>query len=63
LKKLGIAEYLPPPKWQPALIADAMLRLLRSPEVGENCQTLADRLKHADGAATACELIEQPVQA
>ena len=59
LKKLRIAEFLPPPKWQPAIIADAMLRLLRSPEVGANCRTLAGRLKNTDGAATACELIEQ----
>lgn len=63
LKKLRIAEFLPPPKWQPAIIADAMLRLLRSPEIGENCRTLAGRLKNTDGAATACELIERHAQA
>jgi UDP:flavonoid glycosyltransferase YjiC (YdhE family) len=63
LKKLRIAEFLPPPKWQPAIIADAMLRLLRSPEVGANCRTLAARLKNTDGAASACELIEQHAHA
>ena len=61
LKKLRIADSLPPPKWKPASIADAMLRLLRSPEVAENCRALAGRLKNTDGAAAACDLIEQPV--
>ncbi len=63
LNKLRIAEFLPPPKWQPAIIADAMLRLLRSPEIGANCRTLAARLENTDGAASACELIEQHARA
>jgi len=59
LNKLGIAEYLTPPKWQPPMIADAMLRLLRSPEVGERCRRLSGPLKNADGVARACDLIEE----
>ena len=61
LKKLRIAEFLPPPKWQPAIIAHAMLRLLRSPEVGANCRTTG-RVVDADWlspsvAATALAIL------
>ena len=59
LKQLQIAEFLPPPKWQPAIIADALIRLLQSPTVSENCRTIAGRLKNSHSATAACEAIEK----
>lgn len=59
LKKLQIAESLPPPRWQPAIIADALTRLLQSRTVSENCRTIAGRLKNSHSAAAACEMIEK----
>jgi len=63
LQKLGVAESLPPPKWRPELIAEALMRLVSSPVVAENCRTIADRLRDKDGAEAACEIIEQDVVA
>lgn len=59
LQNLGVAEFLPPPKWQPQLIAQALMRLLSSPRVAEKCRTFADRLKDHDGTQAACQAIEQ----
>ena len=59
LKRLQIAEFLPPPKWQPALIADALMRLLRSPTVSESCREIANRLKNSQSTTAACETIEK----
>jgi UDP:flavonoid glycosyltransferase YjiC (YdhE family) len=59
LQNLGVAESLPPPEWQPELIANALMRLLSSPMVAEKCRTLADRLKDQDGTQAACQVIEQ----
>jgi rhamnosyltransferase subunit B len=58
-QKLGVAEFLPPPRWQPAMVAEALNRLLHSPEVQQRCQELARRAKEADGFATACQAIER----
>ena len=57
-QKLGVAEFLPPPRWQPALVEAALRRLLESPEVEARCQALARRAKEVDGCAAACEAIE-----
>ena len=59
LQKLGVAEVLPPPKWRPELIAEALMRLVSSPMVAEKCRTVADRLRDKDGAEAACQVIEQ----
>ena len=59
LQNLGIAEFLPPPKWRPELIAQSLMRLLSSPTVAEKCRTIADRLKDQDGTQLACQAIEQ----
>lgn len=59
LKELQIADFLPPPKWQPAVIAQTLDRLLQSPTVQENCRDLAGRLKDSDSVGAACEVIER----
>lgn len=57
-QKLGVAEFLPPPRWQPAMVADALHRLLDSPEVQQRCQALAQRARQSDGLFAACDAIE-----
>lgn len=59
LQKLGVADFLSPPKWRPELLAEALLRLVSSPVVAEKCGTVADRLRNQDGAEAACRVIEQ----
>jgi len=59
LQKLGVAEFLPPPKWQPQLIAEALKRLSSSREVAANCRFYADDLSKGDGTEAACQIIEQ----
>jgi rhamnosyltransferase subunit B len=59
LHNLGVAEFLPPPKWQPELIAEALKRLLNSPIVAEKCRIIADRLRDNDGTEPACQALEQ----
>lgn len=57
-RKLGIAEFLPPTRWQPAAVAEALHRLLDSPEVQQRCQELAQRARQSDGLLAACDAIE-----
>jgi len=57
-QKLGVAEFLPPPRWQPEAVAEALNRLLHSPEVQQRCQALAQRARAADGLGAGCEAIE-----
>jgi UDP:flavonoid glycosyltransferase YjiC (YdhE family) len=59
LKELGVAEFLPPPKWQPSIIADALLSLIQSQAVRESCRELAGRMKDSDSVTAACEVLEQ----
>ena len=59
LHRLGVAEFLPPPKWRPELIAEALTRLINSPLVAENCNTVANRLRGKDGSEAACQIIEK----
>jgi UDP:flavonoid glycosyltransferase YjiC (YdhE family) len=62
LKELRIAEVLPPPSWQPQIVADALARLLQLPTVLESCRNIACRLKDSDGATAACEVIENAMR-
>lgn len=59
LHRLGVAEYLPPPKWQPQLIAEALSRLANSALVTERCKDLAGRMSGKDGSAAACDVLER----
>jgi rhamnosyltransferase subunit B len=58
LKRLGVAEYLPPPRWSPERIAEAICRLLSSPSIQRCCEELAERTAGMKPAETACDLIE-----
>jgi rhamnosyltransferase subunit B len=59
LKRLGVADYLPPPHWQPDRVAAALHRLMSSSVVKSRCQDLSDRLRHGDAIDAACEIIER----
>jgi len=58
LQRLGVAEFLPPTRWQPQSIAEALQRLMTSPAVRERCRELASRLYDTDPATAACQAIE-----
>jgi rhamnosyltransferase subunit B len=55
---LGVAEYLPLPRWQPELIAESLGRLTGSPVVRERCQEMSRRMRAADPTAAVCEVVE-----
>jgi rhamnosyltransferase subunit B len=57
-RRLGVAEYLPPSRWQPKLIADTLHNLLSSVDVQKNCQEMARRMREADPSGAVCEIIE-----
>jgi UDP:flavonoid glycosyltransferase YjiC (YdhE family) len=59
LKQLGVADYLLPPGWQPARAAQKLQQLMRSEAVAQRCRTLAVQMAAADGAASACEIVER----
>jgi UDP:flavonoid glycosyltransferase YjiC (YdhE family) len=59
LHRLGVAEYLPPPKWKPEIVAESLHRLTNSSVVSNRCKELATLLRGGDAARTACELIEK----
>ena len=61
LQTLGVASYLPTPGWTPNLVAAALGRLIGSSAVKRRCRELADRLRHCDAVATACDVIERNV--
>jgi hypothetical protein len=59
LQHLGVAEFLPPPRWQPASVAEALQRLIGNAEVQGRCQALAERIRTFDSATATCEAIEK----
>lgn len=59
LQDLGVAEFLPPPRWRADDIAAALQRLIVSAVVREHCQELAGRFKGNDPASAACTVIEE----
>jgi rhamnosyltransferase subunit B len=61
LKRLGVAEYLLPPRWAPELIAEAISRLLVSPTIRRRCEELAERTAGMKPVETACDLIESVI--
>ncbi|MFZ6030194.1 MAG: glycosyltransferase [Chloroflexota bacterium] len=58
LQRLGVAEYLPPPEWQPEKIAQAIRRLQASPEVRQNCRLAAQKMAAMDPAAIVNPALE-----
>ena len=61
LQRLGVGSYLPTPGWTPNLVAAALSQLIGSSAVKRRCRELADRLRHCDAVATACDVIERNV--
>jgi len=62
LRRLGVAEYLPPPAWQPTTVAETLRQLTSSQAVRERCRDLARQLRENDAVVTACEVIEGVIQ-
>lgn len=58
LEHLGVAEYLPPPYWQPDLVAQALDRLMTSMSVRRCCHDVATRLAQEHPCDAACQAIE-----
>ena len=63
LKKLGVAESLSPRRFRTRRVARALERLTTSPKVATKCREAAERLTDSDGLESACNLIEEAVQA
>jgi rhamnosyltransferase subunit B len=61
LQRLGVAEFLLPPQWEPEAVAETLGRLIESLQVQERCQELARRVYHTDSKTSACEAIEEVV--
>jgi UDP:flavonoid glycosyltransferase YjiC (YdhE family) len=60
LKQLGVAECLPPVRWKPDLIAEALDRIM-APNIQEHCRDLAQRLLRSDFAAAIGKAIEEVI--
>jgi rhamnosyltransferase subunit B len=61
LKGLGVADYLPPPAWQPAAVAEKLSAIIHSEVVAQTCRTLAARMAATDALGSACDLIERVI--
>ncbi len=58
LERLGVAEYLPPPAWQPSTVAEKLRQLTSSISAGERCKDLAQQVKRTDAVEAACKVVE-----
>jgi rhamnosyltransferase subunit B len=58
LKRLGVANVLPPTNYTSDLIAARLRRLLESPDVGRCCRLAKSRFAGVDAIGAACDLIE-----
>ena len=61
LKGLGVADYLPPPAWKPAAVAEKLSAIIHSEVVAQTCRTLAARMAATDALGSACDLIERVI--
>lgn len=59
LKRMGVAEYLPPFRLKPELIAESLRHITTSPIVHERCRKFAERSRGVDAVAKACDVIEE----
>ena len=59
LRRLGVADALPPRWFTARRVAARLDRLLRSPEVAAACRDAAGRLAGQDGLEVACDAIEE----
>lgn len=58
LKSYGVADWLPPSRSQPDVIAGVLERLIHSEQVRAECRRLAGMVAQSDGVSAACDLIE-----
>lgn len=58
LKRLGVAEFLPPSKFTVGRASDAVRRLLTRPNVASACRDYAQRCRQSDALEIACQAIE-----
>jgi rhamnosyltransferase subunit B len=59
LQNLGVAEFLPLPRWQPEAVQAALQRLLNSEEVKKRCQVLSEQIRLANAPAVVRDEIEK----
>jgi len=62
LKRLGVSDFLLPPHWQPARVAEALRQLTSSEAIRARCRELSQRTRATDPAAVACEVIESALR-
>ena len=58
LKQLGVADWLSPRRFRGPAVAAKLQRLLDSPDVADQCQTLARKLEGTNALEDACDLVE-----
>ena len=58
LRELGVAQVLPPARFQTETVAKNLEHLLGSTEVAERCHALALRLQRTDALSRTCDIVE-----
>jgi rhamnosyltransferase subunit B len=58
LQKLGVAKALPVKRFKPEPAARLLRELLESPTVASACAGVRERMRHQNGIAQSCDLIE-----
>ena len=61
LQRLGVAEYLPPPAWQPSTVAEKLRKVTKSQAIRERCKDLARRVAVTDPLTATCKIIEDTI--
>lgn len=59
LKRMGVADFIPPKKFKGSLLTKKMEQLLSSESVAERLRDLAGRFHGVDPIGQACELLEE----
>ena len=59
LLRLGVSSNLKPRAYQPARVEAELRRLLESREVANQCSMYAERMRHEQGVARACDALEE----
>jgi amino acid adenylation domain-containing protein len=58
LVRIGVADFLPPPRWSAENVADALTRLIGDAALRARCRAFAERVAANDATATACAFLE-----
>ncbi|MFZ6029971.1 MAG: glycosyltransferase [Chloroflexota bacterium] len=59
--RLGVAEFLPRPRWDVPLVAQAIERVSDSAAVAQRCREVAGWFRHTDALTVACDAVEAVV--